>query len=175
MNTINTPKNRKGFALIELMIVVAVIAVLMAIVIPSYVGMKNKAMKGVIQRAASAAESDILGWLQSARKGGSTLREIDTNGNGVAGDVNDLTNYNLAIDLATPNQLCQRYINARFFTVEEYSPWEPALRLWTTAISSGATANARIACNQEADATTILLEGRDRLGSSIYRKEISID
>lgn len=172
MIIMNTPNDQKGFSLIELMIVVAIISILAAIAIPGYLGMQNKANKGVIKRTASTAESDILGWLQSARKSGSTLREIDTNGNGIAGDAADLSNYDLNTDLATPNQLCQRYINARSSTNTEYSPWDGLVSLWTT----GAVTNGRISCNHPVGASMITLEGWDKLGTTlIYSKEISID
>jgi len=168
-------KAERGFTIVELMIVVAVIGVLAVIAIPGYIGMQDKARKGTIQRAAAAAVPEMQNWLLSACKGGSTLREIDTNANGVVEDT-DLTNSDLAEDLKTDNQLCQRYINARWAANPEYSPWDPAFSLWTTALSSGAASNARIACNQPAGVSKITLEAWDKIGaSSIYRKEISID
>ncbi len=52
-------KNRKGFTLIELIVVVAIIAILAAIAVPQFLGMQDKAKKGVDIANATAIAGAI--------------------------------------------------------------------------------------------------------------------
>nr|WP_122013241.1 prepilin-type N-terminal cleavage/methylation domain-containing protein [Maliibacterium massiliense] len=56
---LNRKKNRKGFTLIELIVVIAIIVILAAIAIPNYIGMQNKANKAVEIADASLIASAI--------------------------------------------------------------------------------------------------------------------
>jgi len=162
-------KNTKGFSLIELLVVLSIISLLIAIVVPGFIGMQERSRKGAVTRAAAAAESELQAWMFSALKGNS-LTEVDSDGNGVVNNF-DVNNSTLLQDLNVSNQLCQRYINARWLTNHELSPWQATGSLWI----ADPPQPGKLSCTHAAGGRKIFLSAQDNNGAIFYNKILNSD
>ena len=67
--------NKKGFSLIELMVVVAIIAILASVALPMYTTFRRKALAGVPIKICDQAKGALVAWYQDA----ATFSGIDRN------------------------------------------------------------------------------------------------
>lgn len=157
--------NKRGFSLIELLVVMVVIGILAAIAIPAYMGFQNKARTSSVLKSAEGSIPDLQAWLQSSVSTAVTNIDIDTNFDGKINE-NDKTNQQLLND-----GVAATYTNGKNNILGENSPWFPGTPLWSVDPS---IPNGRISLIQLSN-SKIRMVTKDKEGTIIFEKFIFAD
>ena len=163
-DTMRKAGNKKGYSLIELLVVMVIIAALAAIAIPIYVGLRDRGHSALIIASARGAIGEIDFWVQSAVSL-KPERDVDTNFSGIvdAGDRTDEELFNEGV--------ANVYATNRNTILKERSPWDSNVPLWS---NDNTILTGRITLIQLAD-NEVRVVAKNRSGSIVFDQIASAD
>ena len=159
-------RNKKGFTLIELMIVVAIIGILSAIAIPNYLGMQKKAKRRAIMEASASARAELHSWMATVMSQESSV--VDYNGDGAV-DTDDDTDRPATIAAVDDDWVALHAIGA---ALEDLSPYNDASALFNAAATAGSGQIAIVCANN-----TCTISGYSDVvdDGTIFEELVSVD
>ena len=160
-----TRKNNTGFTIIELMVTVAVIAILAAIAIPNFLGFQERAKRKAVKEVASSAKGELHHWMDAAvnkREG-----VVDVDGDGIITPTEMHTNL-----LSVPNSWVQAFYVKIGKTA--LSPWDANKNLFTIAPPQPPN-TGQITLSTFNNGRGVRIIARDINGNTLFQDSVSVD
>ena len=161
-NILKAIKDRyDGFTIIELMVTVAVIAILAAIAIPNFLGLQERAKRRAMREVASSAKPELHHWIEAAIQNKKGIVDVDGDG------------------IVTPGEIHTNLINLPHSWIEAFaakvgdtplSPWGNKPLFTVNAIGTG-----QISLSQINNGRGIKIIALGLNGSTQYTDSVSVE
>lgn len=159
-------KSSKAFTLIELVIVIAVIALLATVSIPSYMGMQKKARARAIIESSSASKSELHNWMDTVLTQESEM--VDYNGDGVLDSADNTDRPGTISGIPAQWDL----IHGLGQNLEARSPYQPAGPLFNNSAVAG---DGQIAITCTGNTCRIRAYTDDAGDGAIFDERVSVE